>query len=87
MLIKVLNNDENIAAITHEFIIKYIEDNLTLEDQTALILLLREDIDTLLEYNSVNVTKAREAKGELLKLLSNNIVQINSLSLKFKEFF
>ena len=71
MLIKVLNNDENIVAITHESIIKYIEDNLTLEDRTALILLLREDIDTFLECNSANITKAQEAKGELLKLLRN----------------
>ena len=74
MLIKVLNNDENIVAITHKSIIKYIEDNLTLEDRTALILLLREDIDTFLECNSANITKAQEAKGELLKLLCNRRV-------------
>ena len=75
MLIKVLNNDKNIVAITHRLILKYIEDNLSLEDRSVLILLLREDIDMFLECNLRNITKAQEAKGELLKLLCNNCIK------------
>ena len=32
LLIKVLNNDEKIVSITHESVIKYIEDKMSLED-------------------------------------------------------
>ena len=32
LLVKVLNNDKKIVSITHELVIRYIEDKMTLDD-------------------------------------------------------
>ena len=69
LLIKVLNNDEKIVSKTHETVIKYIEDKMSLEDQNVLVLLLEENLDDFLECEASNILKAQEAKVELLKLL------------------
>ena len=71
LLIKVLNNNEKIVSITHESVIKYIEEKMSLEDQKALVLLLEEKLDEFLECKASNILKAQEAKVELLKLLCN----------------
>ena len=37
LLIKVLNNNEKIVSITHESVLKYIEDKVSLGDCNALV--------------------------------------------------
>ena len=74
LLIKVLNSNEKIVSITHESVIKYIDDKMTLDDCSALILLLEENLDEFLKCEANNILKAQEAKVELLKLLCNSTI-------------
>ena len=71
ILIWVLNQEENALNMVGEQVVAYIKTQLNLDDQKALVHLLKEQMDELLACNFENVNKACKAKGDLITLLCN----------------
>ena len=73
ILIQVLNQEENALNMVGKQVVAYIKTQLNLDNQKALVHLLKEQMDKLLACNFENVNKACKAKGNLLILLCNTL--------------